>query len=197
MVIIITWWSHFPSYYSSSRTPYHFTTSFLFSFSELLAYTFHHLYGLNCTGLRFFTVYGPRGRPDMVWNIPLTLPLNSSLKRILTLCDGFSWGEKYIRNSLHGFNIILCYYFLSFFSYFISFYSIIFSILICSSGSFQIHWPSVQRIGDPTVWRRNHFERWEAVLSFIPAVISYRLYQWWSSVLVVIFVYTGSNYSLY
>ena len=35
-------------------------------FSELLAYTFHHLYGLNCTGLRFFTVYGPRGRPDMV-----------------------------------------------------------------------------------------------------------------------------------
>jgi len=32
---------------------------------ELLAYTWHHLYGLNVTGLRFFTVYGPRGRPDM------------------------------------------------------------------------------------------------------------------------------------
>ena len=32
---------------------------------ELLAYTYHHLYGMNCTGLRFFTVYGPRGRPDM------------------------------------------------------------------------------------------------------------------------------------
>lgn len=32
---------------------------------EVLAYTYHHLYGLNCTGLRFFTVYGPRGRPDM------------------------------------------------------------------------------------------------------------------------------------
>jgi len=32
---------------------------------ELLAYTYHHLYGLDCTGLRFFTVYGPRGRPDM------------------------------------------------------------------------------------------------------------------------------------
>jgi UDP-glucuronate 4-epimerase len=32
---------------------------------ELLAYTFHSLYGLNTTGLRFFTVYGPRGRPDM------------------------------------------------------------------------------------------------------------------------------------
>lgn len=32
---------------------------------ELLAYTYHHLYKLNVTGLRFFTVYGPRGRPDM------------------------------------------------------------------------------------------------------------------------------------
>lgn len=32
---------------------------------ELLAYTYHHLYGLNVAGLRFFTVYGPRGRPDM------------------------------------------------------------------------------------------------------------------------------------
>lgn len=32
---------------------------------ELLAYTYHHLYGLSFTALRFFTVYGPRGRPDM------------------------------------------------------------------------------------------------------------------------------------
>lgn len=32
---------------------------------ELMAYTWHHLYGLKTTGLRFFTVYGPRGRPDM------------------------------------------------------------------------------------------------------------------------------------
>jgi len=32
---------------------------------ELLAYTYYHLYKLNVTGLRFFTVYGPRGRPDM------------------------------------------------------------------------------------------------------------------------------------
>merc|ERR1712003_600040 len=32
---------------------------------ELLAYTYHHLYSLNVTGLRFFTVYGPNGRPDM------------------------------------------------------------------------------------------------------------------------------------
>lgn len=32
---------------------------------ELMAHTYHHLYGLNIAGLRFFTVYGPRGRPDM------------------------------------------------------------------------------------------------------------------------------------
>lgn len=33
--------------------------------AELMTYTYHHLYGLNCTSLRFFTVYGPKGRPDM------------------------------------------------------------------------------------------------------------------------------------
>lgn len=32
---------------------------------ELLAFTYYHLYKINCTGLRFFTVYGERGRPDM------------------------------------------------------------------------------------------------------------------------------------
>ena len=33
--------------------------------NELMAHTYSHLYQLNCTGLRFFTVYGPWGRPDM------------------------------------------------------------------------------------------------------------------------------------
>ena len=33
--------------------------------NELMAHTYSHLYGLCCTGLRFFTVYGPWGRPDM------------------------------------------------------------------------------------------------------------------------------------
>jgi UDP-glucuronate 4-epimerase len=33
--------------------------------AELLTYTYHHLYDLPCTSLRFFTVYGPAGRPDM------------------------------------------------------------------------------------------------------------------------------------
>ncbi|HVW66181.1 MAG TPA: NAD-dependent epimerase/dehydratase family protein [Candidatus Peribacteraceae bacterium] len=33
--------------------------------NELMAHTYHHLYGTHVTGLRFFTVYGPYGRPDM------------------------------------------------------------------------------------------------------------------------------------
>lgn len=33
--------------------------------NELMAHSYAHLYGLPCSGLRFFTVYGPWGRPDM------------------------------------------------------------------------------------------------------------------------------------
>ncbi len=33
--------------------------------NELIAHSYSHLYNLHCTGLRFFTVYGPYGRPDM------------------------------------------------------------------------------------------------------------------------------------
>ena len=35
--------------------------------NELMAHTYSHLFGLPCTGLRFFTVYGPWGRPDMAY----------------------------------------------------------------------------------------------------------------------------------
>ncbi|MGI4937517.1 MAG: NAD-dependent epimerase/dehydratase family protein, partial [Janthinobacterium lividum] len=35
--------------------------------NELMAYSFTHLYGMPTTGLRFFTVYGPWGRPDMAY----------------------------------------------------------------------------------------------------------------------------------
>lgn len=35
--------------------------------NELFAYTYSHLYGVPATGLRFFTVYGPLGRPDMAY----------------------------------------------------------------------------------------------------------------------------------
>ncbi len=35
--------------------------------NELMAYTYHHLYGIKMIGLRFFTVYGEFGRPDMAY----------------------------------------------------------------------------------------------------------------------------------
>ncbi|HEY0772350.1 MAG TPA: NAD-dependent epimerase/dehydratase family protein, partial [Sphingobacteriaceae bacterium] len=35
--------------------------------NELLAYTYSHLFDINTIGLRFFTVYGPYGRPDMAY----------------------------------------------------------------------------------------------------------------------------------
>ena len=35
--------------------------------NELMAHTYGHLYGFKTTGLRFFTVYGPWGRPDMAY----------------------------------------------------------------------------------------------------------------------------------
>lgn len=35
--------------------------------NELMAHSYSHLFGLPCTGLRFFTVYGPWGRPDMAY----------------------------------------------------------------------------------------------------------------------------------
>jgi UDP-glucuronate 4-epimerase len=37
--------------------------------NEVIAYSYSHLYGLPITGLRFFTVYGPWGRPDMAYFI--------------------------------------------------------------------------------------------------------------------------------
>jgi UDP-glucuronate 4-epimerase len=35
--------------------------------NEVMAYSYHHLFGLKLIGLRFFTVYGPWGRPDMAY----------------------------------------------------------------------------------------------------------------------------------
>ncbi|MEZ4958160.1 MAG: NAD-dependent epimerase/dehydratase family protein, partial [Saprospiraceae bacterium] len=37
--------------------------------NELMAHTYSHLFQLPCTGLRFFTVYGPWGRPDMAYSL--------------------------------------------------------------------------------------------------------------------------------
>lgn len=64
--------------------------------NELMAYTYSHLYNLRTTGLRFFTVYGPWGRPDMAPFIFLDSILrnesirvfnNGQLKRDFTYID--------------------------------------------------------------------------------------------------------------
>ena len=45
--------------------------------NELMAHTYSHLYNLSTTGLRFFTVYGPWGRPDMSYYIFTSKILNN------------------------------------------------------------------------------------------------------------------------
>ncbi len=64
--------------------------------NELMAYTYGHLYGFKTTGLRFFTVYGPWGRPDMAYylfvdaitkNEPIKVFNNGDMERDFTYID--------------------------------------------------------------------------------------------------------------
>lgn len=64
--------------------------------NELMAYSYHHLYGIPMTGLRFFTVYGPWGRPDMAYfsftkniieGIPLRVFNHGKMRRDFTYID--------------------------------------------------------------------------------------------------------------
>lgn len=63
---------------------------------ELMAYTYSHLFKIPTTGLRFFTVYGPYGRPDMAYysftnklvrGEPITIYNNGDMKRDFTYID--------------------------------------------------------------------------------------------------------------
>ncbi|MFH1509282.1 MAG: GDP-mannose 4,6-dehydratase [bacterium] len=63
---------------------------------ELMCYTYHYLFGLNTTCLRFFSVYGPKGRPDMapylfteaiIKNQPIKKFGDGSMKRDWTYID--------------------------------------------------------------------------------------------------------------
>jgi UDP-glucuronate 4-epimerase len=64
--------------------------------NELMAHTYSHLFRIPCTGLRFFTVYGPWGRPDMALFIftkaiaegkPITVFNHGRMKRDFTYID--------------------------------------------------------------------------------------------------------------
>lgn len=76
--------------------------------NELMAHTYSHLYGIPTTGLRFFTVYGPWGRPDMAYfsftksileNKPIKIFNHGDLYRDFTYIDDIVTG---IVNVLHG-----------------------------------------------------------------------------------------------
>ncbi len=84
--------------------------------NELMAYSYHHLYGLTTIGLRYFTVYGPWGRPDMAYysfteaimrGEPIRLFNNGKMWRDFTYIDDAIQGTlaalDYNENSL--FNI--------------------------------------------------------------------------------------------
>jgi len=69
--------------------------------NELMAHTYSHLFGLPTTGLRFFTVYGPWGRPDMALfmftkaileNKPIDVFNNGMMKRDFTYIDDIVQG---------------------------------------------------------------------------------------------------------
>lgn len=69
--------------------------------AELLAYTYHHLYGIDVSVLRFFTVFGPAGRPDMSYfqfiekirkGLPITLYGDGNQKRDFTYIDDIAKG---------------------------------------------------------------------------------------------------------
>ncbi len=69
--------------------------------NELMAHTYSHLYNLPTTGLRFFTVYGPWGRPDMapflftkaiLENKPINVFNNGKLERDFTYIDDITEG---------------------------------------------------------------------------------------------------------
>jgi len=69
--------------------------------AEMMAYTYHYLYGLDVTILRYFTVYGPAGRPDMAafrfikWimeSVPLEIFGDGCQKRDFTYIDDIAKG---------------------------------------------------------------------------------------------------------
>tara|TARA_B100001142_G_scaffold248010_1_gene247801 strand:- start:3239 stop:4192 length:954 start_codon:yes stop_codon:yes gene_type:complete len=71
--------------------------------NELMAHSYSHLYGLHTTGLRYFTVYGPWGRPDMAYFIftqkilsgePISVFNNGNMKRDFTFIDDIISGTK-------------------------------------------------------------------------------------------------------
>lgn len=104
---------HIPLVYASSSSVYGTNTKLPFAIgdqtdspanlygatkkaNEVMAYSYHSLFGIHATGLRFFTVYGPWGRPDMAYwlfakairhNQPISLFNEGKMQRDFTYID--------------------------------------------------------------------------------------------------------------
>lgn len=77
--------------------------------NELMAHTYSHLFGLPTTGLRFFTVYGPWGRPDMaMWLFtkailagqPIDVFNNGNMRRDFTFVDDIVEGVLRVNDNV-------------------------------------------------------------------------------------------------
>ena len=77
--------------------------------NELMAHTYSYLYNLPTTGLRFFTVYGPWGRPDMALflftkailaNEPIKVFNNGNMQRDFTYIDDIVEGVVRVMNTV-------------------------------------------------------------------------------------------------
>lgn len=109
---------HIPLTFASSSSVYGVNTKVPFSESdisdnpasfygatkksnELMAFSYHHMYGIKATGLRFFTVYGPWGRPDMAYysfseeiskDRPISIYNHGNMQRDFTYIDDIVQG---------------------------------------------------------------------------------------------------------
>jgi UDP-glucuronate 4-epimerase len=81
---------------------------------ELICHTYHHLYGIDLTCLRFFTVYGPRQRPDLAIHKfsklieqekPIPVYGDGSMMRDFTYIDDIIDGIIAAMNKCKGYNI--------------------------------------------------------------------------------------------
>ncbi len=81
---------------------------------ELLAFTYHHLYGIDVSCLRFFTVYGPSQRPEMAIHKfcraieegrVVTMFGDGSMRRDFTFVDDIVAGVRAAMDRVHGYRI--------------------------------------------------------------------------------------------
>jgi UDP-glucuronate 4-epimerase len=81
---------------------------------EIISHAFHHLHGLSVSALRFFTVYGPRQRPEMAFSLfansmlrnqPITL-FGEGTERDYTYIDDIVRGVELVMNKPLGYSIV-------------------------------------------------------------------------------------------